>query len=468
MQKTLVVKIFIILLLTAGIMLVLGMIQSTIEERKGFHDEAIRSIATDSVREQSVVGPLLVIPYTDDFQEPEETTVNDKKVVTLKQKWVHHTLIVYPNKLKINGDIDIDQRYRGIHKVLVYTGAHQFSGDFTLPRTDTLERTNKSSKLTLGQAYVAIGIDDVRGVHEIPPLNWNGNKVEFQQGTGLTELPSGVNAAVGLPDLETGASMNFSFDLKLDGIERLAFVPIAKNNEVTLTSKWPHPEFAGHFLPSPHGRRIDNNGFTAIWNISSLASNAQPQLTSLLQRAPTTPITGNAQTLSAIDDFSVGFIEPVNIYSQADRAIKYGLLFVGLTFAAFFLFEVLKQLPIHPVQYGLVGTALALFFLLLISLSEHMEFAYAYLIAGCACILLNGFYLSYVLHNWKRGFGFGAALTLLYSVLYGLLQSENNALLMGSILLFSLLSAAMIATRKVDWYQIGKAIPPTGTETIAA
>jgi inner membrane protein len=160
--------------------------------------------------------------------------------------------------------------------------------------------------------------------------------------------------------------------------------------------------------------------------------------------------------VASIDYFGVSLIEPINIYSQAERAVKYGLLFVALTFTAFFLFELLKQLPIHPIQYTLVGMALALFFLLLVSLSEHMRFVYAYLIASGACILLIGFYLNYVLRSWKRGFGFGVALTVLYGVLYGLLRSENNALVMGSILLFAVLSSTMIATRKIDWYQLGR------------
>lgn len=163
------------------------------------------------------------------------------------------------------------------------------------------------------------------------------------------------------------------------------------------------------------------------------------------------------QVQNSIDSFGVAFIEPINIYSQSDRAIKYGLLFIALTFAAFFLFEILKQLPMHPIQYGLVGMALAIFFLLLVSLSEHIQFLYAYLIASTACILLIGIYLGFVLNSKKRGYGFATALTILYAVLFGLLQSENNALVMGSILLFTILTAIMMATRKVNWYQVGKA-----------
>ena len=145
-------------------------------------------------------------------------------------------------------------------------------------------------------------------------------------------------------------------------------------------------------------------------------------------------------------------MEPVNIYSQADRASKYGLLFVMLTFVAFFMFELLKRLPIHPIQYGLVGLALAIFFLLLISLSEHMEFWIAYVAASIACISLLGFYLSAVLRSATRGIGFAGGLTLLYAALYGLLVSEDNALVLGSLMLFVILAALMGVTRRIDWY----------------
>jgi inner membrane protein len=149
-------------------------------------------------------------------------------------------------------------------------------------------------------------------------------------------------------------------------------------------------------------------------------------------------------------------VDPVNVYSQADRASKYGLLFVLLTFVGFFMFELIKQLPIHPIQYGLVGLALAIFFLLLLSLSEHIAFAWAYLVASMACIGLLGFYLSHVLRSRARGLGFAAMLATLYAALYGLLVSEDNALVLGSGLLFLILAAIMVVTRKVDWYELGR------------
>jgi inner membrane protein len=151
---------------------------------------------------------------------------------------------------------------------------------------------------------------------------------------------------------------------------------------------------------------------------------------------------------------SVNLVEPVNVYSTTDRASKYGLLFVVLTFVAFFMFELVKELRIHPIQYLLVGMGLTIFFLLLLSLSEHIPFVYAYLVASVACIGLLTYYLSFVLSSMGRGLGFGAMLTALYGALYGLLISEDNSLVLGSLLLFGVLATVMVITRKVDWYQV--------------
>lgn len=451
MQKTLLFKILMVIGLTLVIYIPLEMIQSTIAERMQFRADAVRSIATDSVNEQTVVGPLLVIPYTDEYEETEEVAdAKAPKTKTTTRK-LSKRLIVFPNELQIQGNIDTDHRYRGIHKVLVYSGQYAVSGDFVLPGKDALSPEKPESKLTLGTPFIALSIEDVRGIHNIPKITWGEKTYEFQQGSRMTAFKNGLHATLESIEMEDRSAVKFAFELGLDGIERIRFAPVAKGNQVTLTSKWPHPQFGGRFLPSPKTRVINENGFSATWNISALATNTQQQL----MRQEHAHHESSAPP-EAVDFFSVSFIEPINIYSQADRAVKYGLLFVSLTFAAFFLFELLKRLPIHPIQYTLVGLALAMFFLLLVSLSEHIRFVLAYLIASSACISLIGFYLTYVLRSWKRGFGFGVALTVLYGVLYGLLRSENNALVMGSILLFGVLSAIMIATRKIDWYQLGK------------
>lgn len=449
MQRTLLFKILAIIALTILICVPLTMIKFTIMERTEFRAQAVASIAADSVREQTITGPILVIHYTDDYEEAVTVPDGAKTKVEIVPHSAARTHLVFPNDLAITSDIKTDRRYRGIHQVLVYGGKHDIAGDFVLPAMSELPRATTKSRLRIDRASIALGIGDVRGIRNIPKINWNGTLIEFEQSTGLASLASGLHAKLPAPALAEPERVKFAFELGLDGIESQHFVPVGKSNKITVKSDWPHPQFSGDFLPSPSERTISDAGFKANWNISSLSTMAQNQLRTAEQTAPNSPRAG-------VDTFSIGFIEPVNVYSLAERATKYGLLFVVLTFAAFFVFEILKQLPIHPVQYLLVGLALVLFFLLLVSLSEHIAFALAYLIASIGCIVLIGFYLSFVLRNWYRGMGFGVALTLLYGALYGLLMSENNALVLGSVLLFTVLAAVMVATRKVDWYQIGK------------
>lgn len=451
MQKTLFLKLLLIGILMAIIAVPLMMIESTIYERSRYRDEAVASVTQDSVGAQTLSGPLIVIPYTETWEE--EVVIEEKPRKTeMKKVQAERRKYVFAETLDILSEISTQQRHRGIYDVLVYGGMQTMSGSFTLPPLDKLPRYQTNSSISLGQPFVALGISDTRGVHNFPKIKLDGQSYEFKQESRLRSFPRGLHAPLELAALESGKSLKFDLQLELDGVEHLSFIPLAKDNHVQMAANWPHPQFSGRFLPSTNKRVINDKGFNVHWNVSSLASNAQQQLLEIETGGKEDP----AAAAARVDQFSVAFIEPVNIYTQAGRAAKYGLLFIALTFASFFLFEILKQLPVHPVQYALVGLALVLFFLLLLSLSEHLSFLYAYLIASTASILLLGFYLSHVLRDVKRGIGFATALTVLYGVLYGLLQSESNALLMGSILLFAALSVIMIVTRKVDWYQLGQ------------
>jgi inner membrane protein len=466
-------KVCIIAALMLLLCIPLLMIQATVHERMAYRDEAARSIAEDSVGEQTVIGPVLVIPYTEEI----ETRVGGAgdEPSRVKSATVRRLHLVYPDELKVNGNVGTERRYRGIHQVLVYNGQYEFSGGFTLPQAADLPRSGGTARIVaVGRPYVSLPVADVRGVRAIPKISWNGALLEFGQGALLGAWQGGMHALLPADTLAAAtaagaAPAKFSFKLNLAGMERQHFVPVGRNNVVALTSNWPHPQFGGRFLPE--ARTVSEAGFTATWRVPSLASNVQQLLAvqaqsqegappaaahaAMARRAPPGAADAPGAAGGQLDSFSVAFVEPVNIYSQADRASKYGLLFVALTFAAFFVFEILKRLPIHPVQYALVGLALALFFLLLLGLSEHVAFALAYLGASAACIGLLSYYLGYVLRDRWRGLAFGSGLILLYGALYGLLISESNALVLGSLLLFAVLAALMVATRKVDWYQIG-------------
>jgi inner membrane protein len=338
MQRALLFKILIIIALAGMICIPLGLINFTITERAEFRAEAVASIAGESVREQTITGPVLVIRYTDDYDEVVSVPDGAKSKSQVISQSVARSYLVFPNELTIDSSITTDRRYRGIHQVLVYGGKHFISGDFVLPTLSELPRASAKSKLRLNQqASVALGIGDVRGVRNIPKIDWNGKVIEFEQSTGLRGLQSGLHADVPDMTLTAPERIKFSFALGLDGIERQHFVPIAKSNKFSVKSDWPHPQFSGDFLPSPSERTINASGFSANWNISSLSTMAQNQMRASEESASA------GKEAQALDTFTIGFIEPVNVYLLGARATKYGLLFVALTFAAFFVFEVLKR-----------------------------------------------------------------------------------------------------------------------------
>jgi inner membrane protein len=260
---------------------------------------------------------------------------------------------------------------------------------------------------------------------------------------------------------QPAARLKVRVQLELAGTGELALVPAADATRFNLQSDWPHPSFGGRFLPTAHD--ITEAGFSARWVVSSLASDAPAQLQragGLCPGAAARPSVGAATpymeptTQGCLDTLQVSFFEPVNPHVLSDRAIKYGLLFVVLTFVAVALVEVLSGRRVHPVQYLLVGLALSLFFLLLLSLSEHWPFAFAYLGAAAACALLLGYYAAHMLGRAVAGVAFGASIAGLYGLLYALLQMEQNALAIGSVGLFAAVAAVMVLTRRIDWYAL--------------
>lgn len=298
-----------------------------------------------------------------------------------------------------------------------------------------------------------LGIQDTRSIRDRVQVDWDGAQPAlFPGGVDATGAPNGIHTDLGvMPANKTPVTREFRIVLSLMGTKRLDIVPVGAATTVALASAWPHPSFTGRILPDS-GTRIFKEGFTAQWRTSHFATN----LSQLHQRCV------QSRQCDAFNQHSltVSFIQPVDLYQSVARSVKYGFLFIGLTFAAFFLFEVLKRLAIHPVQYALVGLALAIFFLLLISLSEHLGFATAYAIAAASCVALIAYYVAHVLGSMRRGALFGLALSALYGLLYVLLRVEDHALLMGSLLVFACIASAMVATRRVDWYAVAACPSP--------
>jgi inner membrane protein len=424
-------KFAIVLFLTLAILLKLSMNRGTIYERKQFLQQAVAEVTRSYAGAQDIAGPVLVVPYREqvEVEERDANGVLHRQMRTQDREWTF-----FPKTLRLQGRVQPSIRKLGLHEVRVYDLQSMLDATFDVQ----LPAADPANPRTLGTPWIDLGIGDVRGLVGAPKLQVAGRTATVLQGQ-LGRDGGGVHAML----VEgTGADGRIAFPLRLDfalrGTELLAIAPLADDNRVVLDSPWPHPQFNGDFLPRAH--RIDAKGFHAEWDVSSLASGAQEQY--------------RAGGDKHVDAIGLSLVEPVNLYSKVDRATKYGLLFVQLTFTGFFMLETIKQLPIHPVQYALVGLALAIFFLLLLSLSEHIAFAWAYLSAAVACVGLIGFYLGNVLRSRARGLGFAAMLGLLYAALYGLLVSEDNALVLGAGLLFAILAAIMVATRKVDWYQV--------------
>jgi inner membrane protein len=446
--------------MTLAILVPLLMIRGTIQDRQAYRLQAVDSIARSYAGAQSFVGPVLVVPYVEIVEVDEKDAQGVARKVLREQ---HANWTFFPDTLDVGGELMPGTRRRGLHEVRVYEWQGRASArfDVVVPVDVDAARPRR-----IGRPWLAYGIADVRGLVGTPRLrigatNTALEQVALEQGLGSRE-GAGVHARLDAPRAGQRLAFDTRLDFVLGGTESLALVPLGKRNHFGLASTWPHPRFGGSFLPRI--RTVDGKGFRAQWEVSSLATSARAQYAAgntsprVVDDAVQARSAGAAGVdVEGIDAIGISLVDPVNVYTQADRASKYGLLFVLLTFVGFFMFELIKQLPIHPIQYGLVGLALAIFFLLLVSLSEHIAFGRAYLVASVACIGLLGFYLSHVLRSRARGIGFAAMLATLYAALYGLLVSEDNALVLGAGLLFLILAAIMVVTRKVDWYQLAHA-----------
>ncbi|MDU9410848.1 cell envelope integrity protein CreD [Pseudomonas sp. zfem005] len=445
MTRTLGFKLGAIALLILLLMIPLLMIDGLIDERQQARDGVLANIAQSSSYSQQVTGPILVVPYRRVIREWKTNEKTGQRYLDESEE--HSRLFFLPERLRLVGDVDTELRARGIYQARLYKSDSRVSGQFVLPANYGIE--DGLADYRFEAPFLAVGISDIRGISNALKLELNGRSFDFQPGSGDPVLAGGVH--VPLPSLLTAEVQNldFAFDLKLQGTESLSITPVGRDSQVELKSGWPHPSFVGEFLPAE--REVRDDGFSARWQTSFFATDMEAALANCAYAERCEDFNGKV--------FGVSFVDPVDQYLKTDRAIKYALLFICLTFAGFFLMEVLKRLAVHPVQYALVGLALAFFYLLLLSLSEHLEFALAYSLSAAACVLLVGFYVSHVLHSWARGAGFTAGLAALYGMLYGLLSAEDYALLMGSLLVFGLLACVMVLTRKLDWYGVGAVKP---------
>ena len=419
-------KAIIIAMLTIFMIIPSFMIQELIGERQSRSKDAIKRISDKWSREQTLFGPVLVVPY-------QTKSTDERGISSVRQ----HEICIVPNDLNVDAQLMPEERHYGIYKAILYKSEINLSGTFSAEALAGI----KADSILWDKVNVSIGFSDLRGLTRKTVINVGGKPFEAVTGSLSSDIDNVVSAFPGRLDcFADGGGIQFSCRLDLNGSRRLDFVPVGKTTQVNLRGNWESPSYFGDFTPEIIP--VDT-GFQASWNVLSFNRSIPDswQDKQGLRKAENYP------------SFGVYLVEPVDHYQQNMRSAKYALLFVVLTFVVFFFVELLTRKQIHPIQYLLVSAALIVFYTLLLSLSEHIAFGWAYLIASLATISLVTAYTYSIFNNKTQTLILSGSLAGLYIFLYTTLQLEDIALLIGSIGLFLILSVIMYISRKINWYK---------------
>jgi inner membrane protein len=433
------IKALVIGLLILILLIPVSMIKGVVHDRIDVHREARADIMRAWGSEQTLTGPILVLPYR-------IAHINSYGNQAIERAFLY----VLPNDLDINIEVDPEIRYRGMHKVPIYSADISVRGSFAKPDFEAVAPAE--SDVDWDKAFVALSVSDARAIAHAPLVDIGDSVSRFRSGgariLGRAATPMVADVESDFEDFRQGNALGFEMDLRLNGADSLLISPLGDTTDVAIASTWPSPSFVGEYLPET--REVSDAGFDAAWQVSGLGRELPTHWTA----AAGTPVDAG---LSA---FGVTFYQPVGLYQLSLRATKYAVLFIGMSFVAYFLFEVMVGLRLHPLQYLLIGFANAVFYLLLLSLAEHIGFAWAYFVSAFASVGLVAGYSASVLVRRSRGFMMGGILTGLYGFLYMTLQAETYALLAGSLALWATLALIMYLTRRIDWYQQSPGKPP--------
>jgi len=400
----------------------LFMISSLVDERTMRRDEVESKIADAWGHAQVVSGPMIIVPYQ---VARKYSNANQEALST-------DHFVLLPDELDFSGNVDVETRSLGIFDAQVYTSKIAAKAKFQVP--DSIKEIDPS-KINWAGAWLAATFSDTKGLIGKPVLTVDGTIEDIKPGTLLTGLSKGIHTDI--KNFEPGKTVTVDFDFSLRGSHSLHFWPSGKISNIELASGWPSPGFLGRF--SPLKREVSSTGFKVNWQTTRLALGFDGLL-------------DVDDTVFNKDLISVNFVDPMNSHKLTDRGVKYAVLFVILTFSILYLFEVVAYKQVHPVQYLLMGFALAMFFLSLLSLSEHLPFSLAYILAAGLVTLLMIYYGHVVTKTKRWTVGIGAVQTTLFAFLYGVLRLEDLALLGGTTLLFAALAVVMYLTRNVSWY----------------
>jgi inner membrane protein len=423
-------KLTVIFIIVVLLMIPKSLIQELVNEREYRREEVVQEVSAKWARTQEVTGPVIVIPYEEEYK-----LKDDDEVLYFRTKYIK----VLPETLKIAGEIVPHTLSRSLYEVLLYEGNLAIEGSFLLP--DILGFEIDLQLLHPENAILMFGVNDMRGIEERMDLAFGSKNYSMDPGVPVpTFFKAGLHVKLEL-DMDQKKAIPFSLNLKLRGSDQLMFYPLGRVTEVELTSEWPSPSFTGAFLPDD--RDVGADGFSANWSVLDLNRNFPQNWI------------GDSYSISG-SAFGLTLLNTAGGYQKTFRSTKYALLIIGLTFLLFFFYEVIKGQRIHPMQYILVGLALTIFYFLLISLSEHIGFDKAYVVAAIGTIGLITTYMAHVFSNRFVLILLALMLIALFTYLFVLLQLETFALLVGSIGLFVILAIVMWVSRKIDWYDLRK------------
>ena len=443
-------------LITIGILILLlmipaSMLENLVNERQSTRDNAVEEITSKWGSNQTIGGAVITIPYT---------------IIQEDDKGKKSTVIEYahflPENLNIAGTIIPEKRYRGIYEVILYNAQIHIQGFFKKPNVELLKIPKE--RFLFSEAFISFGLTDMKGIKEAIKLKINGNDSEMNSGIESNDLfASGVSSPINL-EAET---INFDAQINLNGSNRIDFLPFGKTTKVIIESTWGTPSFVGSSLPDE--RQITEKGFKAVWNELHLNRNYPQQGTGNFigftlnssenynqnRAVVSEPIGVTPKVRGELQSsFGVKLLLPVDEYQKTMRSTKYNLMFIVITFIAFFFVEILNRKRLHPIQYLLVGFAICLFYVLLLAISEHLSFNWAYLISCVIILILITFYTQSIFNNSRITLIFNGIIALLYGFFYSLLQLEDYSLLLGSAGLLIILAVIMYLTRNIDWYRV--------------
>ncbi len=428
---------FLIIVLLALMLVPLKMVQKLLEENNIHHASMLSEISKGWGENQTIIGPVLAVPYVEHLNSVETVTDSSGLTKTISRDVFNDkVMIILPEELNINAKLNERHRKQGRYDSLVYKADVELNGYFNL---DVLPQENKRYSIRWKKSWLAIGLSDTKAINDSSPLRWENSSAKFEPGTRLLKLiPNGIHAL--MKNTKKGVERpSFKIQLSFNGKSKFRFAPIGESTVAQLESSWATPSFQGAILP--RSKILSKEGFTAEWSIPYLSRN-YPQ-SWLLNDENTYDLT---ELTTGVDLGS-----PPSVYSKVSQAANYGALFIGLTFLAFLIFEITVKSRIHIIQYALVGLSISLFYILLISLLERFSFQMAYLYSAGAILGIITLYTAFILKSLSKSMFILILLGSLYAAMYTILEIEEYALLVGAGVLLFIILLLMMATRSIDY-----------------